>query len=204
MDDESRGLMGANFTQVDEYINDFLVFKGIKEAPNETKTVIKSKNHYFELLQAQIEILSYKIEASHLERVIMCWDRPFLPKTTQSFHTVQRRFRDTYTMSILRERDILNDLYWKKQNKQNPTKQLSQAEKEKEILSGLFSAKMQQQSYFSKVNHLRAEISTIKNVLDVKLIRIGIEMVSNEHSALQVCFDVAAEDKTLQIYVHPS
>lgn len=144
MDDESRGLMGANFTQVDEYINDFLVFKGIKEAPNETKTVIKSKNHYFELLQAQIEILSYKIEASHLERVIMCWDRPFLPKTTQSFHTVQRRFRDTYTMSILRERDILNDLYWKKQNKQNPTKQLSQAEKEKEILSGLFSAKMQQ------------------------------------------------------------
>jgi hypothetical protein len=63
---------------------------------------------------------------------------------------------------------------------------------------------MQQQSYFSKVNHLRAEISTIKNVLDVKLIRIGIEMVSNEHSALQVCFDVAAEDKMLQIYVHPS
>lgn len=74
--------MGANFTHVDEYINDYLVFKGLKEAPGETKNVMKSKDHYLELLLAQVEILSYKIEASQLERVIMCWDQPFIPKTT--------------------------------------------------------------------------------------------------------------------------
>jgi len=34
MDDDSRALMGANFTQVDDYIDDYLVFKGLKDAPN--------------------------------------------------------------------------------------------------------------------------------------------------------------------------
>ena len=31
MDDDSRALMGANFTHVDEYIDDYLVFKGLKD-----------------------------------------------------------------------------------------------------------------------------------------------------------------------------
>jgi len=46
MEDESRALIGANFTQVDEYIDDYLIFKGLKELPNETKKLIKGKDHY--------------------------------------------------------------------------------------------------------------------------------------------------------------
>ncbi len=72
MEDDARALIGANFTQVDEYIDDYLIFKGLKESPNEPKKMIKI--YYHELLLAQVEILSFKIEASHLERVIMCWD----------------------------------------------------------------------------------------------------------------------------------
>lgn len=34
MDDDSRALMGANFTHVDEYIDDYLIFKGLKDQPN--------------------------------------------------------------------------------------------------------------------------------------------------------------------------
>lgn len=32
MDDESRARMGANFIHSDEYIDDYLVFKGLKES----------------------------------------------------------------------------------------------------------------------------------------------------------------------------
>lgn len=31
MEDDARALIGANFTHVDEYIDDYLIFKGLKE-----------------------------------------------------------------------------------------------------------------------------------------------------------------------------
>lgn len=49
MDDESRARMGANFMQVDEYIDDYLQFKGLKEEPN-AKKLIRGKDHYLEQL----------------------------------------------------------------------------------------------------------------------------------------------------------
>jgi hypothetical protein len=63
------------------------------------------------MLLAVVEILSFKIEAAHLERVIMCWEQPntTLPTNTKEFHVAQRKFRDAHTMAILRERDLLND-----------------------------------------------------------------------------------------------
>jgi len=112
MDDDSRERMGANFTQVDEYIDDYLVFKGLKDAPSDAgKKLIRGKDHFLELLLAQVEILSFKIEAASLERVIMCWDSSDskLPTNTKDFQQVQRKFRDSHTMAILHERDTLND-----------------------------------------------------------------------------------------------
>jgi len=44
--------MGANFTHVDEYINDYLVFKGLKENPHEPKKIMKGKDHFTETLLA--------------------------------------------------------------------------------------------------------------------------------------------------------
>jgi hypothetical protein len=88
MEDDSRALMGANFTQVDEYIDDYLIFKGLKDAPNETgNKLIKGKDHFLELLLSQVEILSFKIESASLERVIMCWEQnnSKLPITTREF-----------------------------------------------------------------------------------------------------------------------
>lgn len=52
IDDDARAQMGANFTHVDEYINDYLVFKGLKENPHEPKKIIKGKDHFTETLLA--------------------------------------------------------------------------------------------------------------------------------------------------------
>ena len=60
------------------------------------------------------------------------------------------------------------------------------------------------QQYYSKINQLRAETIVIKQILDVNLIRIAIDMVRNEHSALQACFEASAQDKQISVYVHPS
>ena len=40
MEDDARALMSANFTQVDEYIDDYLMFRGLKEIPNENKKLM--------------------------------------------------------------------------------------------------------------------------------------------------------------------
>lgn len=40
--------------------------------------------------------------------------------------------------------------------------------------------------------------------MEVNLIKIAIDMVKNEHSALQACFEASAQDKQISVYVHPS
>jgi len=106
-------------------------------------------------------------------------------------------------MAILYERDQLNDFYWQRQKKVNPNP-LKQSEREREILAGLLTQRQNKQQYYSKINQLRAETIVIKQILDVNLIRIAIDMVRNEHSALQACFEASAQDKQISVYVHPS
>ena len=81
---------------------------------------------------------------------------------------------------------------------------LKQSEREREILAGLLTQRQNKQQYYSKINQLRAETIVIKQILDVNLIRIAIDMVRNEHSALQACFEASAQDKQISVYVHPS
>ena len=116
----------------------------------------------------------------------MCWDysNSTLPNTIKQYQQVQRRFRDSCTMTILHERDNLNDQYWNKLKKSNPLTHMTKAEREKEALSGVVSHVGQRIQYYSKVNQLRAETIVIKNILEVNLIKIAVEMVKNEHSAL--------------------
>jgi hypothetical protein len=72
------------------------------------------------------------------------------------------------------------------------------------MLAGLQNKRQNKQAYFSKVNQLRAETIVIKNILEVNLIKIAIDMVRNEHSALQACFETSGQDKMISVFVHPS
>lgn len=201
MDDEARHYMGTRFNELDGEIDHYLIFKGLKEeAPSETK-FIKSKDHYQETLQAQVEFLSFKLEAANLERVVMCWDTQLtvLPRTTREYQNVHRRFQQQYLMAILHEHENLNDQYLNKQKKTGSVR--TKADKDKELLD---SKKTKQQIYYRTVNSVRASSIVIKNILEVNLLKIGIEMVKAEHTALQTCFEVQAQSQSLAVHVHPS
>ena len=59
---------------------------------------------------AQVEILNYKVEAAHLERVLMSWclGGQALPTGAKEFKTLQRQNRTNNMLAILSERDVLN------------------------------------------------------------------------------------------------
>jgi hypothetical protein len=82
--------------------------------------------------------------------------------------------------------------------------QVSKQDKDKDIMNSLFNQRSHKQFYYSKINYVRAEAIIIKNILEVNLIKIAIEMVQNEHSALQKTFEVSAQDKPISVFVHPS
>jgi hypothetical protein len=99
IDDKDRSnIIGANFPYTDEEISQYLKYKklvdpndlaeekrrrdlekGIKtdreSAAVSAKPVIftKSKDFQADVLQAKVEMLSFKIEAGHLQRVMMSW-----------------------------------------------------------------------------------------------------------------------------------
>lgn len=43
--------------------------------------------------------------------------------------------------------------------------------------------------FFNKVNMVRAEGILIKHLFEVQLIKIGVKMITNEHSAISCAFD---------------
>ena len=88
-------------------------------------------------------------------------------------------------MAILHEHESLNDQYLNKHKKAGQVR--TKAERDKELLD---TKKTKQQIYYRTVNSVRASSIVIKNLLEVNLIKTGIEMVKSEHAALQTCFEV--------------
>ena len=63
-------------------------------------------------------------------------------------------------------------------------KEQFEKKRESEKMSSLFNNRRAQHAYYDKVNTLRAESTVIKNLLEVNLLKIAIETLTNEHSAL--------------------
>ena len=125
LDDQSRSFIGTNFPQIDETIKSYLIYKGILEAPKkpsqtvlssrtdensaatmegkDKKQVVKGLNYSTEYLLATVEILSFKIEAAHMQRVLMGWisGEGKIPNTTSEYTRLMRKYQDITTMRIL-------------------------------------------------------------------------------------------------------
>ena len=71
-----------------------------------------------EYLLATVEILSFKIEAAHMQRILMGWisGEGKIPSTTEDYTTLMRKYQDMTTMRILEERQHLNDIYFSEKN----------------------------------------------------------------------------------------
>ena len=61
-----------------------------------------------------MEILSFKIEAAHLQRVLMGWlsGEGKVPGDTKRYAELKREYEKETTMRMLQERDHLNEIYF--------------------------------------------------------------------------------------------
>ena len=82
MDDEQRSFLATNFHQLDEGLEEYLIFEGLIEDKNRAAASDengRSEPQAFhivrprDILQGKIEYLSLKVEARHLQRVLMSW-----------------------------------------------------------------------------------------------------------------------------------
>ena len=51
---------------------------------------------------------------------------------------------------------------------------------------------------------VRAEGILIKHLFEVQLIKIGVRMITNEHSAISSAFEQVAGEQEVQYFVHPN
>jgi len=51
---------------------------------------------------------------------------------------------------------------------------------------------------------LRAEVKVTKNFIELVMVKEAIKMIRNEHSAILACFEVSAQDRDVNLFVHPS
>jgi hypothetical protein len=67
---------------------------------------VKSKDFEAEILQAKVEIMSFKIEAGQSQRTIMSWINGgcHLPRSTILYNEMLRKYKDLTMMRILQER----------------------------------------------------------------------------------------------------
>ena len=134
--DRSRSFIGSNFQQLDELVDNYLIYKNVIENPktsqnNNTtgtnsaadsnrqtsspqKPYVRGVNFTSEYLLATVEILSFKIEMAHLQRILMSWisNDGKLPETTEKYMQILRKYQEITTLRTLRERDALNLVYF--------------------------------------------------------------------------------------------
>ena len=72
------------------------------------------KNYELDKLLATVEVLSIKIEAGHLQRVLMSWiyGGGQLPRTCREYTEIVKVYQSQTMMKILSERDHLNAVYF--------------------------------------------------------------------------------------------
>ena len=65
-------------------------------------------------LLATVEILSFKIEAAHMQRVLMGWisGEGKIPSSTAEYTKLMRKYEDMITLRLLQERQHLNNVYF--------------------------------------------------------------------------------------------
>ena len=64
---------------------------------------MKTKDFEAEVLQAKVEILSFKIEAGQVQRIMMSWMNggSHLPRTTVEYGEILNKYKDMTMMRIL-------------------------------------------------------------------------------------------------------
>jgi len=114
-------------------VKDYLVYKGLLEPASkqnlnsertdesenspdkrQNQAMRRGQNYMSEYLLATVEILSFKIEAAHMQRVLMGWisGEGTIPSSTAEYTKLMRKYEDMVTLRLLQEREHLNNVYF--------------------------------------------------------------------------------------------
>jgi hypothetical protein len=130
IDDSDRPeVFWATFQQIDEENQAYLKYKNLVDpneeaeakrlkdlergigSSNSTRVLkpihfIKSKDFEAEVLQAKVEMMSFKIEAGQSQRIMMSWMNggSHLPRSTVEYSEILMKYKDLTMMRILQER----------------------------------------------------------------------------------------------------
>ena len=209
MDDEQRSFISSNFQQLEEGVKEYLVLQGLVPDSNASRSRVENGQkpiiiqRPIEILQAKVEYLGLKVEARHLQRVLMSWATcRALPDDTASYSQAQQLFREQAMLKILLERDALTEQYYtakegKRDNGEPGSVRATAQKLKKERATILESVNLHSREHtvVSTLHQARAEIIVARRVLDVEMVKLSLNVIKNEHSSLLAAFEQgAAED----------
>jgi len=119
LDDEQRAFLASNFQQLEESVTAYLVLQGLIPDPSASRAGANGAKQTIhisrpvDILQARVEFLGLKVEARHLQRVLMSWAIcGALPDQTASYLEAQQLVREQTMLKVLLERDVLTEQYY--------------------------------------------------------------------------------------------
>jgi hypothetical protein len=195
-------------------MTEYLVFSGLIQDP--TAKVIEGAPQAIiitrpkEILEAQIEYLSLKVEARHLQRVLMSWSIcSQIPNDTDGYHRAQSLLREQTMLKILLERDILTEQYYEAKEGRKDVEgggakkaMMKQKAQEKETILESINPYSREHTILTKLNQIKAEISVTNRVIDMEMIKIALDIIDREHASLLAAFEQGAASQ-VHAHVHP-
>jgi hypothetical protein len=164
-----------------------------------------------DILKARVEFLGMRVEARHLQRVLMTWMTSAAPPAhSVGYAQAQGLVREATLLKVLLERDRLSEIYYsQKEGKRSGAEPGSVAAKKEQLASEKaailesVNPHSREHSVVSTLHHTKAEITVARRVLDSELVKLSLNIIKSEHASLQATFEVGASGSELQAFVHP-
>jgi hypothetical protein len=214
MDDEQRSFISSNFQQLEDGVNDYLILLGLISDPNR-KSVDPAKEKILilrpkDIMQARCEYLGLKVEARHLQRVLMSWVTcKALPDQIPEYLKAQQLFRDQTMLKTLMERDSLIEHYYshkegnKREGDTSTRASANKVKKEKTAVLESVNFMTREHGIVSSLNQTKAEITVARRVLEGEMVKISLNAIQNEHASMLAAFEQGAAENKVHSFVHP-
>jgi len=163
-------------------------------------------------LPAKVEYLGRKVEARHLQRVLMSWATcSALPTDTEGYQKAQTLYREQTMLKVLLERDLLTEQYYEAKERQRDGSEAAttmtaiskKVKKERATILESVNPASREHTVVSRLHQTKAEITVAIKVLHVEMIEMSLGMIEREHASLLAAFEQGAADWRVHAFVHP-
>jgi hypothetical protein len=211
LDDEQRTFLATNFQQLEEGVTEYLVLQGLVPDPSASGARGedgKARIHIsrpVDILRARVEFLGLRVEARHLQRVLMCWSTcSALPSDSSGYQKALQLVREQTLLKVLLERDTLSEQYYAaKEGRRDGAEAGSgraaaqKLKREKATILESVNLNSREHTVVSAMHHSRAEITVARRVLDSELVRLSLNIIKSEHASLLAAFEQGASETSV-------